>query len=107
MLARSSQYCVNYSVGTEGESKARIEGVEAKFNVTTSEPIPMSAGIPQGSPLSSLLYIYYNADLLDITSEKIDTMSLEFIDDIVYRVQSESDTENICKIKRLLEKAEE
>ena len=80
---------------------------QLKFNVTTSEPIPTPAGIPQGSPLSPLLYMYYNADLLDITSGKIDTMSLGFIDDIVYGVQGESNTGNIRKIKRLLEKAEE
>ena len=37
-------------------------------------------GIPQGSPLSPLLYIWYNADLVD---RKIDTKggALGFIDD--------------------------
>ena len=53
------------------------------------------------------MYIYYNADLLDVTRDSTNTMSLKFIDDIVYRVEGESDTGNIQKIKRLLEKTEE
>ena len=39
------------------------------FNGTKSQSIPTPAGIPQGSPLSLLLYMYYNTDLLDIPQQ--------------------------------------
>ena len=51
--------------------------------------------------LSSLLYIYYNTNLLNITSQYRVT-SLEFIDDIVYEIQDKSNKENICKIMYIL-----
>ena len=35
---------------------------QLQFNGTKSESIPTPAGVPQGSPLSPLLYMYYNAD---------------------------------------------
>jgi retron-type reverse transcriptase len=36
------------------------------FNGRTSETINTMAGVPQGSPLSLLLYMYYNAGLLEL-----------------------------------------
>jgi hypothetical protein len=53
------------------------------FNGTKSQSIPIP-GIPQGSPLSSLLYMYYNADFLDIPQQRV--TGLGFIDDIMYGV---------------------
>ena len=73
-----------------------------------SHVIPTPTGVPQGSPLSPLLYMYYNADLLDyVDPESRETMTSGFIDDIVYRVAGESDVENANKLNELLEKAEE
>ena len=57
-----------------------------------SEKITIDAGIPQGSPISPILYIFYNADLLDIPGN--DGSSWGFIDDIAYGVQGESDEQN-------------
>src|SRR5205814_8574441 len=37
-----------------------------RFNGITTEYIPTPTGIPQGSPLSPILYMLYNSDLLDI-----------------------------------------
>lgn len=39
---------------------------EIRLKEGTSSPIPTDTGIPQGSPLSPILYLFYNADLLDI-----------------------------------------
>ena len=64
-----------------------------RFNGTTSQTIQMDAGIPQGSPMSPILYMFYNTDLLDIL-KKHDTpgaQSLGFIDDIAYGVQGQCD----------------
>ena len=78
---------------------------QLQFSGTKSESIPTPAGIPQGSPLSPLLYMYYNADLLDIPKDR--EMGLGFIDDIVYGVQGDTDKANARKLKLMLKKAEE
>ena len=76
------------------------------FNGTKSEFVPTPAGVPQGSPLSPLLYMYYNADLLDIAPQNQAT-SLGFIDDIMYGTQGATDEENAHKLEQILKKAEE
>ena len=72
------------------------------FNGSTSQSIPTPAGVPQGSPLSPILYMYYNADLLEVTKDRSDTTSLGFIDDIVYGVEGESDRQNVRKLTEAL-----
>lgn len=48
----------------------------------STAPIPTPNGIPQGSPLSQVLYLFYNADLLeDLTFEESGT-AMGYIDDI-------------------------
>jgi len=78
---------------------------QLQFSGTKSENIPTPAGIPQGSPLSPLLYMYYNAELLD-TPQDHET-GLGFINYIVYRVQGDTDQANTRKLKTMLNKAEE
>ena len=62
--------------------------------------------MPQGSPLSLLLYMFYNADFLDIAQQHQAT-GLGFIDDIIYGVQGNTDKENVRKIKCILDEVEE
>lgn len=50
--------------------------------------------------------MYYNADLLDIVQQKENTMSLDFIDDIVYGVKRFSDKENVCRFNDILQETE-
>jgi ribonuclease HI len=79
---------------------------QLQFNGSKSGHIPTPAGVPQGSPLSPLLYMFYNADLLDIAQPHQAT-GLGFIDDITYGIQGNTDKENARKIKRILNEAEE
>jgi hypothetical protein len=76
-----------------------------QFNGARSENISTPAGVPQGSPLSSLLYMYYNADLLEIAPQHQGTR-LGFIDDIAYGVQGNSGRANVRKLKLILIEAE-
>jgi ribonuclease HI len=75
------------------------------LNAAKSEATPTPAGVPQGSPLSPLLYMYYNADLLDIPHDR--GTSLGFIDDVVFGVQGHTDKGNIRKLRTILSEAEE
>ena len=75
------------------------------FNSAKSNRISTPAGVPQGSPLSPLLYMYYNADLLEVSHHG--GMSIGFIDDVVLGVKGRSDKANIHKLRPMLKAAEE
>jgi retron-type reverse transcriptase len=87
------------------ESFLQGRSTRLRFNGVKSERICTNAGVPQGSPISPILYMFYNADLLDIPGGH-GTVSLGFIDDITYGVQGESDEDNAKKLERLLIKVE-
>ena len=78
-----------------------------QFNGAISHEIPVPAGILQGSPLSPLLYLYYNVGALDIMEGQKDTLGMGFVDDIVYGVTGRKDKGNVQKLKTILDKAEE
>jgi hypothetical protein len=79
---------------------------QLKFNGQSSEVINIPAGIPQGSPLSPILYMYYNADLLDIDHIPNKDLAMGFIDDVVYGTTGRSDLANTRRLKQMLLKAE-
>ena len=53
-----------------------------KFDDYTSETIDITNGIGQGDPLSMLLYIIYNADLLDLPDNPNTESAIGYVDDI-------------------------
>ena len=77
-----------------------------RFNGINTDRIPTPTGIPQGSPLSPILYILYNSDLLDIPEEE-KQLGLGYIDDILYGVQNKTAMGNARELKRLLDKSEQ
>ena len=77
-----------------------------KFNVVESERICTNAGVPQGSPISPILYMFYNAELLEIPGERSGVLSLGFIDDIAYGVQGETEEGNLRELEKMLIEAE-
>ncbi len=56
------------------------------------------AGLPQGSPLSPILYLFFNAELVQGVINK-NKGSIAFIDDFTAWVTSPSITENLNKIR--------
>ena len=77
-----------------------------QFNSLKSGCLLTPASVPQGSPLSLLLYMYYNVDFLNIAAQHQAT-GPGFIDNIIYGVQGYADKGNICKLKCILNEAEE
>lgn len=62
----------------------------------------VSAGIPQGSLISPILYLYYNADLLEICERPGTTTSaLSFIDDVNILAYGTSTEENLKTLERV------
>lgn len=52
------------------------------FDTFKSEVYQTTTGIPQGSPLSPILYLYYNADLIETCNREPNTLAIGYIDDI-------------------------
>jgi hypothetical protein len=70
------------------------------FNSSTTESFPTRTGIPQGSPLSPILYLLYNSDLLDIPQQN--ELGLGFIDDIAFGVSGTTATDNSVRLEEML-----
>ena len=68
----------------------------------------MRTGIPQGSPLSSILYLFYNADLLEICERPgTNTSAIGFVDDaniLAYGKSTEENCKTLESIHRQCEK---
>jgi len=77
------------------ESFLRDRSTSISFGDFTSPQRPFNIGLPQGSPLSPILYILYNSELLTITNNRHLTCSSGYIDDITYGVAA--DTADECR----------
>jgi hypothetical protein len=75
-----------------------------KFDDFVSEPIPVRNGILQGDPISMVLFLFYNADLLEVTEGK-DNVSIAFVDDTTLLVIGPNFRACHRALKHLMEKA--
>ncbi|KAJ8582676.1 hypothetical protein M405DRAFT_698294, partial [Rhizopogon salebrosus TDB-379] len=62
---------------------------QLRFDEFTLDWIPINNGIGQGDPLSMVLYIIYNSDLVDVAKkrhgkEAIQELTLAFVDDAAF-----------------------
>jgi hypothetical protein len=63
-----------------------------------TEAFPVPAGVPQGSPLSPILFLFYNSELLDLCQRPKEGLSaIGFADDVNMLAYSRS-TESNCRI---------
>ena len=66
-----------------------------------SDEFIINTGIPQGSPLSPILYLFYNADLLEIQAE--DALVTGYVDDTSILVSGPSTEANTAALLRIHE----
>lgn len=67
-----------------------------KSNEYTLKDLLIQCGIPQGSPLSPILFLFYNTDLLDICSSISPTLSANALIDDTSLLAMGSSTEENC-----------
>lgn len=69
------------------------------FDGRESSPISVDVGIPQGSPVSPILFLFYNAELLEIGNAHAKVTALGFVDDVNLVAVGKS-TEANCRALR-------
>ena len=67
----------------------------------TSDPLEATVGIPQGSPISGILYLFYNAPLLEISNDTTKITSYGWAEDIIYLAAQPQ----VAQVRTVLEQA--
>ena len=75
-----------------------------RFDDYTSEYREITNGIGQGDPLSMLLYILYNADLLEIPDDDSQEDALGYVDDIALIASGNTFEESTQRLKNMMTK---
>ena len=70
------------------------------FDGEESIPLPIHAGVPQGSPLSPILFILYIASLYEALEEVAKISVIGFADDINIIAFGQTAQENCCTLER-------
>ena len=83
-----------FSFLSERSTSIRLQDFESNIE-------KVDLGIPQGSPISPILYLFYNADLLEESLDISLSITLTgFIDDISLLTYSESTERNVRNLEK-------
>jgi hypothetical protein len=77
-----------------------------KLQEFTAPSAPIQTGIPQGSPVSPILYLFYNADLIEACRTE-DTEAVGYIDDASILAVGPTAQRNCKTLKKIHRKAEQ
>jgi hypothetical protein len=81
----------------------RGRSTRLKFDDYTSEPIQIDNGIGQGDPISMLVYLFYNADILDIAESENESL-MAFVDDTLAAVAGDSFEDTVQGLKHIMDR---
>lgn len=76
-----------------------------KLQEYTAPSAPIQTGIPQGSPLSPILYLFYNADLIEVCKTE-NTEAVGYIDDASILAIGSTSQHNCKTLKAIHRKAQ-
>jgi len=87
--------------------KSFLEGrsTTLKLQEYTAPSAPIQTGIPQGSPVSPILYLFYNADLIEQCKTN-ETEAVGYIDDVSILAVGRNAQSNCKTLKNIHRKAE-
>jgi hypothetical protein len=77
-----------------------------KLQEYTAPSTPIQIGIPQGSPVSPVLYLFYNADLIEAYRTE-ESEAVGYIDDVSILAIGDTAQRNYKTLKIVHRKAEE
>lgn len=77
-----------------------------KLQEYTAPSAPIQTGIPQGSPVSPILYLFYNADLIE-ACKTTGTEAVGYIDDVSTLAVGQSAQHNCKVLKKIHTRAQE
>ena len=74
-----------------------------KTSEYTTPRTQIAIGIPQGSPLSPILYLFYNSDLINRCLDRtdLDIVTTGFVDDIGLLIVGNSTKDNYSALRRI------
>ena len=78
-----------------------LHRTKLKFDNHTSSWFTLDNGISQGNPLSMILYLYYNADVLDVAHGQHE-LGLGYVNDMAFVVAAKSFCEAHCILGNMM-----
>ena len=78
--------------------------MKLRFDAFKLDWFPIKNNIGQGDPLSMLLYVIYNSDLVDIAKKEKGELALAFINDIALVIVGNTFEDNHRRLKNMMER---